>query len=116
MIFPRIATIALGAALLSGCAQPSRPSASAAATLACRKEVDRVYAAQNRVDLSRRDQTDTPFSTNYISGNTARGLGQQYGRENMVDSCLSNAAGGAPDKAPVAVNTKPGPTFSPAAR
>lgn len=93
--------LALLAVVGLGACQSSRPRASAAATAACRAEVDRVYAAQNRVDLSRRDQRDTPFSTNYVSGNTTSGLGAQFGRDKMETSCLNNAAGQAPaDAAP----------------
>ena len=92
-LLPCLALIAVGGL---GACQSSRPRASAATTAACRAEVDRVYAAQNRVDLSRRDQRDTPFAANYVSGNTTSGLGAQFGRDNMETSCLNNAAGQAP--------------------
>lgn len=89
-----IPTLVITGLLLSACAQPARqrPHASAASTAACRAEVNRVYNAQNRVDLSTRDTRDTPFASNYLSGITTRGLGAEYSRDNMVQSCLNNAS------------------------
>ena len=87
--------LAASAVLLTGCQQPARPRASLAATAACRAEVDRVYAAQNRVDLSTRDQRDTPFAGSYNSGITSAGLSSRYGRDTMESSCLANATASA---------------------
>ena len=116
----RIARIAafpiLLAATLGACQQPARrPQASAGATTACRAEVDRVYAAQNRGDLSSRDERDSPLSANYLSGITTQGLGARYGRDNMMGSCLDNASNGgkSPD---VGSGGNPGPTFNPVSR
>jgi hypothetical protein len=109
------ALLAAGLIMLGGCQQASRPRASAAAAAACRTEVDRVYAKQNRDELSYRDQRDTPFAAGYLAGNTTRGLSSEYGRDNMYTSCLNNAAG--PDAAaPAAPAANVGRTFSPAAR
>lgn len=113
MIQSRLAMAAL--ALLAGCAQPPRPRANAAATAACRVEVDRVYSAQNRVDLSRRDTRDTPFASSYLPGITSRGLGAEYGRDNMVQSCLNNAAGAASPASPTP-GTGPAFTTTPTSR
>ncbi|MGI4950657.1 MAG: hypothetical protein ACRYGM_02540 [Janthinobacterium lividum] len=111
---PRLRTIvplALLALGVSACSQPSRPRASAAIAQKCRMEVDRVYAAQNRVDLSLRDTRDTPFASNYNSGITTRGLGAQFGRDNMTQACVSDATtGAAAAAASPAANT--GPTFT----
>ena len=107
-----LATLLL--ASLAACQQStprSRPSAASAAS--CRTEVDRVYAAQNRVDLSRRDQRDTPFAASYNSGITSQGLSSRFARDNMLDSCLASSAS---DAAPAARDTGTGPTMSPAAR
>ena len=82
------------ACTLGGCEGPPRSRPTAAASAACRAETDRVYAAQNRVDLSTRDTRDTPFSQNYLPGITSRGLGASFGRANLEQSCLNNAAGG----------------------
>lgn len=115
--------ILVAAAALSGCAQPSPRGGGATAagrtspavSLACRQEVDRVYAAQNRRDLSLRDQRDTPFAESYNSGVTTRGLGAMFDQDNRYASCVRNntpagasTAAGAP---PGASTT--GPTFSP---
>lgn len=122
----RTGALLSGLILLAGCQQPSRPRASSAATAACRTEVDRVYAKQNRGELSYRDQRDTPFAAGYLAGNTTSGLSSEYGRDNMYSSCLNNASGpdtasgagaaaaGATNAAPPAANV--GRAFSPTAR
>jgi hypothetical protein len=69
--------------------------ADPAAVAACRTRADEVYAQQNRVDLSRRDSRDTPFSSQYVSGITSAGLGQRYAYDQMVSSCISGSAAGA---------------------
>lgn len=97
--------------LLAGCQSAPRSRADAAANAACRAEVDRVYAAQNRVELSQRDQRDTPFAGSYNSGITTRGLGAQFSRGNQISSCISNSSG--PGAAAPATDAGTGPTFSP---
>ncbi len=98
--------------LLGACAAPSpRSSADRAVAAACRQEVDRVYAAQNRRDLSYRDQRDTPFAASYNSGITTTGLGSRFGRDSDVQSCVSLNRPGA-----AAGDAGTGPTFSPIAR
>jgi len=100
--------------LAAGCQSPPRSRADAATAAACRAEVDRVYAAQNRADLSQRDQRDTPFAASYNSGITTRGLGARFGWDNQVSSCVSNSSG--PGAGGAAVDTGTGPTFSPTVR
>ena len=97
--------------LAAGCQSTPRSRASAASAAACRAEVDRVYAAQNRADLSQRDQRDTPLSSNYLSGITSRGLGALFGFDNQVSSCVSNSSG--PGTGAAAVDPGRGPTFEP---
>ena len=52
--------------------------------------------------MSVRDQRDVPFAATGISGNTTQGLGDLYGRDQMLASCLrsvgpaSNAGNAAP--------------------
>lgn len=97
--------------LMGACAgRPPQSNADRAAALACRQEVDRVYAAQNRRDLSYRDQRDTPFATSYNSGVTSAGLGALFGRDKDIQSCTSQTRPGAVSGA---IGT--GPTFSPTA-
>lgn len=104
-----VPTVVLGGLLLGACSQPARPRVSAATSAACRMEVDRVYSAQNRVELSTRDNRDTPFASNYLPGITSRGLGAEYSRGNMVQSCINNASGrGGTGGTPVPAE---GPTF-----
>ncbi len=97
---------------LGACAgPPALSSADRAVAAACRQEVDRVYAAQNRRDLSYRDQRDTPFAASYNPGITSAGLGSRFGRDNDVQSCVSLNRPGA-----AAGDAGTGPTFSPTAR
>ena len=98
--------------LVAACAgaQP-RSAADRAVSAACRQDVDRVYAAQNRRELSFRDQRDTPFASNYNSGVVSAGLGSRFGRDNDVTSCVNLNRPGASS-----LDTGTGPTFSPAAR
>jgi hypothetical protein len=109
-----LAVVAVALPLVAGCQSAPRSRAAAATTAACRAEVDRVYAAQNRADLSRRDQRDTPFADSYNSGITSRGLGALFGRDNQVSSCISSS--GASGGASSAVDVGTGPTFSPTVR
>ncbi len=103
--------LAVGVALLAGCHAAPQSRADKATTAACRADVDRVYAAQNRSDLSRRDERDTPLSDNYASGITSRGLGTLFGRGNDISSCISNSSAPGTGAAAAAVGT--GPTFNP---
>ena len=109
-----LALTAVATVLLAGCQTAPRSRADASTSAACRAEVDRVYAAQNRADLSRRDQRDTPFAESYNSGITSRGLGALFGRDNQISSCISNSS--APDTGAAAANVGIGPTFSPTAQ
>jgi hypothetical protein len=101
------------AAAAAGCQQaPARSRAEVAARAACREAVDRVYNAQNRADLSRRDERDYAFAASYNSGIVSRGMSSRYGRDQMVSSCVQTtgeSSGQVPD-------TGVGPTFSPAQR
>lgn len=90
---------------------PQRSSADRAVAAACRQEVDRVYAAQNRRDLTYRDQRDTPFASSYVSGVTSAGLGARFGRDTDVQSCVGLNRPGA-----AAGDAGTGPTFNPAPR
>jgi hypothetical protein len=91
-----LALLAALPAVLGACQTAPRTRASAATVAACRSEVDRVYAAQNRGDLSRRDQIDAPFGGNTNVGSISDALSAQYGRDRMESSCLKNATAPAP--------------------
>ncbi len=110
-----LAALALVLPLAVGCQSAPRSRADVATERACRAEADRVYAAQNRADLSYRDQRDTPFAGSYNSGITTRGLGSRFGLSNQVSSCISSNSG--PDAGPTPVEPGgTGPTFSPQVR
>lgn len=79
--------------LVSACQAPPRSTAARTSSSACRSEVDRVYAAQNRSELTDRDQRDTPLSGSYLSGITSRGLSAQYQRDRNVNACLNATEG-----------------------
>ena len=100
--------------LAAGCQSTPRSRASAASAAACRAEADRVYAAQNRADLSQRDQRDTPLSSSYVSGITSRGLGTLFGFDNQMSACVGNANG--PGTGTATVDPGGGPTFEPTVR
>ena len=104
-----------GGAGLPGCWGAPGPGRWGADAAACRAEVDRVYSAQNRGDLTFRDQRDTPFNSSYFPGDTPRGLASEYGRDNQYSSCIANSSGGGTN-APPAPGGNIGPVFSPAVR
>ena len=110
----RLSFLLSAAALLASCQQSPvpKPRADAAAVADCRAQADRVYAAQNRADLSRRDDLDNPFAAGYVSGIVTRGLGSQYQRDNLVESCLNANAGGAASSG--TPGQSEGTTFNPA--
>jgi len=98
----------------AGCQQQQqtpRSRADVAARQACRDAVDRVYNAQNRADLSRRDERDYAFAGSYNSGIVTRGMSARYGRDQMVTECVQTTGNGSP-----APDTGTSPTFSPAQR
>lgn len=95
---------------LTGCYRPPPPTRADIDTKAeCRQQVERQYNAQNRVDLTRRDERDFAFAGTYNSGIPSRGLGAEYGREQMVTDCLRSAGNSTATATPGV-----GPTFSPA--
>lgn len=81
--------------LLAGCGQP-RTGAELEQQQACGQQADRQFEKQNRYLLSERDQTDTPFSSSGLPGDTTQGLNDQYGRDRMVDDCMHSLSGTEP--------------------
>lgn len=104
----------LAVLVLAGCQSPTGPRsrADAAARQACRQAVDRVYAAQNRADLSRRDERDYAFAGSYNSGIVTRGMSARYGRDQAVTECIQTSG----EAGVQATDTVPTPTFSPVSR
>lgn len=98
----KLALALLGLLALAGCARTQRTPVEAATLAACRERADQVYAQQNRVELSRRDERDTPFAATYNSGVTTRGLSAQFDRGQRIAECtggLASGAGGSPGAA-----------------
>jgi hypothetical protein len=94
---------------LVACQRPLPPTAADASIRAdCRQTVEREYAAQNRADLTRRDERDLPFASSYNSGVASRGLGAEYSRDQLVTDCLRAHADGADQPSPGV-----GPALSP---
>jgi hypothetical protein len=54
----------------------------------CRADAERVYAAQNRYQLSEQNNRDTPFSGNGQPATPSDGLADQYAHANRVDDCV----------------------------
>ena len=76
------------------------------ATSACNAEVDRVFAAQNRYQLSERDSSDSPYAGNSLPNNPSTGLSDRYQQDQMLDKCLARS-GGEPAGAQVTSPAKP---------
>ena len=92
-----LAGVLLG--LLAGCGQP-RSGAELEQQQACGQQADRQFDKQNRYLMSERDQTDTPFSSSGLPGDTTQGLNDQYSRDRMVDDCMHSLSGTEPTVRP----------------
>ena len=80
-----------------------RPSPAAVA--ACRQRADEIYLKQNRGLLSERDQRDTPYTSTGLPDNTARGLGEKFGRDQDFADCLRSFGPAAPTGAGPVIGT-----------
>ncbi len=78
---------------LAGCGFPPAESPSErAASDACREDANRTFNAQNRALLSERASPDTPFSGSSLPPLPSDGLSDQYGYDQMVDTCLKRSS------------------------
>jgi hypothetical protein len=73
---------------------PAQTSDDREAVADCKQESDRIYAARNRDQLSERDSSDTPFSGNNLPYNPSAGLGDEFQRDQFLDTCLAHSAAG----------------------
>ena len=78
------------------------------ATATCNAEVDRVFAAQNRYQLSERDSSDSPYAGSSLPNNPSTGLSDRYQQDQMVDKCLARSGGG--ESAAPSAPVKPTPS------
>jgi hypothetical protein len=90
------------APVLGSCGLYNRPSDDdREARRDCDAEADRIFAAQNRYQMSERTSTDTPYAGNTLPSNPTAGLSDQYAEDKLVDACLRHSgAGAAPGVAP----------------
>lgn len=87
-VAPGLAVLAVAGLALAGCNSAPMSRSDQAAVSACRAEADRVDAQQNRYELSERSQRDSPLSSSGTIGITSAGLGQLYGRDVDIETCL----------------------------
>lgn len=97
--FPLAAVLLAVGLAAAGCQSQRQSPAEAAKVVSCRAQTDRAYRVRDRASLYRPEQRDSPFSGNYSPGNTARGLGELFGRDQAEAECLrdTGAAGRTPD-------------------
>lgn len=63
---------------------------------ACRQRVNDMYAVRERgAAYQPNSQVNTPYSANYVSGITSRGLSNEYAYEQDIAACERNARNGA---------------------
>lgn len=90
----------LSALALSACGegapQSAQAQADASTRAACRQRANEVYNQQNRGDIyAPASQVNTPFSNNYVSGLSDRGLSQLFVQDKMISDCVRNTGTGA---------------------
>jgi hypothetical protein len=92
----RVVPVLLLAASCAGCAfSPPLTQEERVRQETCRSEVDRVYNAQNRYQLSERSTLDAPLSSYGLPSDTARGLSDRYARDQQIGDCVRH--GPSPD-------------------
>ena len=98
--------VVLGAVAQSGCDAPpqtAQAQANSATRAACEKRANDVYDQQNRAEIyGPQSQVNTPYSTNYISGDPNRGLSDLFVHERMVSDCVRNTGTGTDRSVPPA--------------
>ncbi|HYZ21102.1 MAG TPA: hypothetical protein VE690_02990 [Rhodopila sp.] len=85
----------LGAVILAACeARPpltGQAQADAETRVACEQRAEAVYNQQNRADIySPAPSVNTPFSANYLPGQSDRGLSQLFAHDRLVSDCIRN--------------------------
>jgi hypothetical protein len=86
------ALLLLSGFALSGCGfSPPLSDGQREAQQSCREDANRIYNAQNRVQLSERSSPDSPFSGATPPPLPGDGLSEQYGFDKMVSTCLNRS-------------------------
>jgi hypothetical protein len=85
----------LGGIAVSACEAPppltGQAQADAETRAACEQRAEAVYNQQNRGDIYRpAPSVNTPFSANYLPGQSDRGLSQLFAHDRMVSDCIRN--------------------------
>jgi hypothetical protein len=86
-----LAVIALAACEASPPPLTGQAQADAETRTACEQRAEAVYNQQNRADIYRpAPSVNTPFSANYLPGQSDRGLSQLFAHDRMVSDCIRN--------------------------
>lgn len=86
---PRAAILIASLAVASCGFTPPRSPERLDALAGCRAEANRIYSAQNRDQLSERDESASPFAANTLPSDPNRGLADRYRYEQLEDDCLA---------------------------
>jgi outer membrane murein-binding lipoprotein Lpp len=90
--------VLLGAVALSGCDRPAptgQARADAETRAACENRAEQAYEQQNRAEIyAPQSQVNTPYSANYLTDNTSRGLSDLFVHDRMVTNCIRNTGTG----------------------
>lgn len=92
----RLSFAFLAAALtLGGCSSQSsgrQGQVDAQTRMACEKRAEQVYEEQNRKDIfGPASSVNTPFASNFVIGDTTRGLPGLFAHDRMVSDCVNNS-------------------------
>jgi hypothetical protein len=88
----------LVAAALLGCDRPAptgQARADAETRAACETRAEQAYEQQNRAEIfAPQSQVNSPYSANYVSGDSSRGLSDLFVHDRMVSNCIRNTGTG----------------------
>ncbi|WP_428493590.1 hypothetical protein [Rhodopila sp.] len=107
----------LVAVALAGCDRPAptgQARADAETRAACEHRAEQAYEQQNRAEIyGPQSQVNTPYSANYVSGDSTRGLSDLFVHDRMVSNCIRNT-GTDTDRTPLP--STPSPPLAPPPR
>lgn len=90
--------VLLCAVALPGCDRPAptgQARADAETRAACETRANQAYEQQNRAEIyAPQAQVNTPYSANYVSGDSSRGLSDLFVHDRMVSNCVRNTGTG----------------------